>query len=370
MSTVSDARVDVLVIGAGPSGLCLADALSRSTALSIAVVERDAIGSTWMHSPPELRVLSPWWTNILSFRDLFRHSPFALVRARAYLEHLQEFAQRRAIRVTTGVTITSVVQGDGAWIATAEDGRTWHAPYVVCATGYFSAPAMPEPAFESDGSVPTIHAAEIGDYDRYARVFAGKHVLVVGKRVTAGQLLVEFASRGVSVTLSATAPIQFHRSGAWGYAVDQTYFLYEAARIRLQPGLTSNSYPPMEGGRARRLLESGVVARVDRLAQIRDGAVVLEDGSRLHTDYVVLATGYRPALDYLSRLDLTKGRDGLPRLCGFELADAPGIFVLGFDNLRNFRSRYLRGIRSDAKLLAKDIAARVGGRHQEKASTS
>lgn len=361
---------DVLIIGAGPSGLCLADELSRTTALKVITLERSEIGSTWSRSPADLRVLSPWWTNILSFRHLFRHNPFALVTARAYLEHLQEFARERRIAVETGVEITSIRRSGAGWVAVDKSGRHWTARFVVCASGYFSSPAFPEPSFFSDGSLPIIHAGEIDDYGRYGSLFAGKRVLVVGKRVTAGQLMVELVDRGAQVTLAADAPISFHRAGWFARVVDQAYFLYEAARIRLQPTLKSASYPPMEGGRARQLLESGTVPRVDRITMIKDGFAVLADGSRVQPDHVVLATGYRPCLDYLAGTCILCRETGLPEMDGFEVKNAPGIFLVGFDNLRNFRSRYLRGIRADARILARIVGERARHQPQENATAS
>ena len=361
---------DVLIIGGGPSGLCLADALSRTSDLRVTVLERDVIGSTWSRSPADLRVLSPWWTNILSLRSLFKHSPFALVNAHCYLEHLLEFVRQRNINVRTGVEITSIRPDGGDWAIVDGTGHLWRTGHLVCATGYFSSPALPGPEYSSDGSIPTIHASEIDDYDRYAKLFSGKSVLVIGKRVTAGQLMVELVGRGVDITLSADTPIRFHRSGAFAHLLDQAYFVYEAARIRLQPSLESNSYPPMEGGRAKELIESGTVRRVDRISMVKDGFAVFRDESRVRFDYLLLATGYKPALGYLSQVCNISSSNGLPQMNGFELVDAPGIFLLGFDNLRNFRSRYLRGIRSDARLLAKTIGRRAKKRNQEKAATS
>lgn len=367
--TITSTASDVLIIGAGPSGLCLAKALLDIPDLSVNVLERKEVGSTWLLSPANLRVLSPWWTNILSFRYLFKRSPFALVNARSYLEHLREFAVRHGIQVNTGVEITSVRPDGNQWLATDGCGRVWRARYLVCATGYFSSPAMPEPEFSSDGSIPVIHASEVNDYDCYSELFSNKTVLLVGKRVTAGQTMVELVDRNVSVVLSADAPIEFHRSGKLAHFVDQAYFLYEAMRIRLQPRLTCNSYPPMEGGRARRMLETGRVPRVERIRSIKDGSAILIDGSRIRADYVLLATGYRPSLDYLAPICRNFNNYGLPPTERFELVGLRGIFLLGFDHLRNFRSRYLRGIRADARLLAKVIGGRVQ-RDQEKASTS
>lgn len=39
----------------------------------------------------------------------------------------------------------------------------------------------------------------------------------------------------------------------------------------------------------------------------------------------------------------------------------PGVFLLGFDNLYDHRSRYLRGIRRDARRLARRLTRLSGG---------
>jgi hypothetical protein len=54
----------------------------------------------------------------------------------------------------------------------------------------------------------------------------------------------------------------------------------------------------------------------------------------------------------------------LPAIQDFELTEASGLFLLGFDNLYNFRSRYLRGIRSDAAKLASILEDRLRKMHQ------
>jgi hypothetical protein len=50
---------------------------------------------------------------------------------------------------------------------------------------------------------------------------------------------------------------------------------------------------------------------------------------------------------------------GMPVLQDFESANVPGLFFMGLDRLRNFRSRFLRGIREDAPLLANQLAQRI-----------
>lgn len=353
---MSDDPYDVLIIGAGPAGLTLGRELARR-GIRIGVLERDVIGSTWRRVPEDMQVISPWWTNVLQSSMLFRHNPLTRVPARAFRDHLLAFAASARLPVQEGVDIVSLRNTGDGWTAIGRDRKTWSARRIVCATGYFSAPASPAAPFQSDGSIPTIHAAAIRDYGTFAREAAGRRLLLVGKRVTAGQLLVELHGRGCEITLSAQTPVEFRRSGIVSAIRDQLYFLYEAARMRVQPRLHANSYPAMDGGAAKQLLTSGRVRVVPRIAAIEAGQARLEDGSFIETDMVVFATGYRPSLPYLHGVCKLDDTTGLPCTEDFRVVGQNGLYLIGFDNLHNFRSRYLRGIRADARLLARIIAA-------------
>ncbi|MDW8479049.1 MAG: methyltransferase domain-containing protein [Xanthomonadales bacterium] len=54
-----------VIVGAGPAGLCLAARLRRR-GFEPLLLEASEVGSTWRRSPPTMRVLSPWWTNVLA----------------------------------------------------------------------------------------------------------------------------------------------------------------------------------------------------------------------------------------------------------------------------------------------------------------
>lgn len=347
---------EVVIIGGGPSGLCLARYLKMS-GHRVLVLDRGKIGSTWRQTPPELSLLSPWWTNTMSLSGLFRFNPFARVRAADYLKHIKDLERCLAVEVKEGFEAVALQsQSDGTWTVVGKHGSAIQANNVVVATGYFSHPFVP--GFEkSDGSVPCSHAAEIHDYDVALSNGFGRKILVVGKRVTAGQLMLALHARGCRVQLAVRGPVEFRRGGWFGHLLDQVYFFYETFRIRLQPSVQADSYPPMDGGACRELIESGQVEVVAVPRSIVSGHVHLADGRCVTPDRIILATGYRPALDLLG--DVEKSKNGLPNTKRFEIESMPGVFLLGFDNLRNFRSRYLRGIRADAKQLANILCGRL-----------
>jgi putative flavoprotein involved in K+ transport len=343
---------DVAIIGAGPAGLALARLLQKR-GVTFVVLERDQIGSTWCQVPESLRVLSPWWTNSLDLRSIVRHAPTSLVSAREYRDYLREFAARSQIPIELGASISSVTKVDSGWQANAEDGRFWSAKFLVCATGYFSAPVRD--IIESDRSIDILHSADIGDYGKFVERARGRRVVIVGKRVTAGQLAVELHARNCEVFLASRAPIQFRRVDFWGRLRENLYFVYEELKIRFNPNLKANSHPDMDGGSIEGLISSGLIRAVARPKEVKSGVLHLVDGSQLCVDVIILATGYRPALDYLGTVCDFEPVTGLPALSGLEVAQAPGVFIFGFDNIVNFRSRALRGIRADVRLLVKKL---------------
>lgn len=349
---------DVLIIGGGPAGLSVGRALFRR-GIDVRVLERDRVGATWQRVPSNMQVLSPWWTNSLDIKSVFRCNPFSRVPASCFKAHLSEYAAAAGLGVVEGVHVCSVKKSGDAWSVITRSHGVWLAKNVVCATGYYSSPFIPSESFSSDGTVPHMHASEVENYDEFAGRLSGKRVLVVGKRVTAGQLIVELCHRRVETILSATPPILFHRSGVWGGLLDQLYFFYEVVKIRVQPELKADSFPQMNGGEAQRLIDSGVVRVVPRALSVSGGRVSLEGGGEEVVDVVVFATGYRPCLDCLDGVVEMSPLSGLPSTMGFEVQGAPGLFLIGFDNLVNFRSRYLRGIRSDAKKLAEIVIDRL-----------
>jgi hypothetical protein len=117
----------------------------------------------------------------------------------------------------------------------------------------------------------------------------------------------------------------------------------------------------MDGGRARELHESGRVIRHPPIIRVVNGAVQFADGSSVHAGLIIYATGYRPTWPAVAGSTLSRSADRLPRCRDWESEDVSGLFFLGLDNRRNYRSRTLRGIRGDAPALARLLADRLRG---------
>lgn len=58
--------------------------------------------------PPALRLVSPWWTNVLDLAGLFRHLPFSMVSAPEYAAYLDEYRRCHRIAVCAGTEVRGV----------------------------------------------------------------------------------------------------------------------------------------------------------------------------------------------------------------------------------------------------------------------
>lgn len=354
----------IAIIGGGPAGIALAAALDRQR-MPYVLLEARTLGSTWRQVPHDLTVLSPWWTNILDLRGLVEGLPLSKAPAGRYVAHLERVASRLRGTIRTGTRAVGLRRlDDGRWqVDTTPSDAAGAQPLivekVVVCTGYFDRPALPRPAFSDDGSIPVIHSRDIGSFDAL-RTFGDPALplLVVGKRVTAGQLLLKLASFGRRMELSAPSTVAFRRHGAIAWLREMAYYVWESAQLAIKPHLKRDSFPPMEGGRCREMVESGAVAVRPSAVAVREGRVHFTDGTSARYGGVVLATGYSPQLELVQRaLGAAPESSSLPErhAPGFEVVELPGVHLLGFDNLRNHRSRYLRGIRDDARVLARQL---------------
>lgn len=349
----------IAIIGGGPAGIALATELD-DRGLSYALYEKGRLGETWRSTPHDLRVLSPWWTNVLHRGAMLQGNPFRKPSARAYLSHLLDIAADLGGSIHQGCPVSAMRRQEEGWELTIGPSVAGPFESVVMATGYFSSPRGPSPEIPNDGTIRTLHAAEIRDYSQLDDLRQGESpVVIVGRRVTAGQLMLELTARGIPCALSTKSSLEYRRHGRVAAAREGAYFFWEALQATLKPGMRRPSYPVMEGGRTRQLIESGQVQVIPRILEVSAGSVLLEDGRRLAASALIYATGYEANTRLVPR-HVPLDEYGVPVHDGFQIVGMPGLYLLGYDNLYDHRSRYLRGIRADARRLAKRLSRACG----------
>jgi monooxygenase len=205
-------HVDVLIIGAGLSGIGAAAHLTRARPRTSYVVleAREVSGGTWdLFRYPGVRSDSDMYTMGYRFRP-WRHEE-ALGSGERILEYLRETAREydveRHIRYSHRVVRTSWDTDEARWTVEAEhDGKTVTvtAGLVWSCRGYYDYERGHQPEFagEADFAGAIVHPqhwpAELD--------WAGKEVVVIGSGATAVTVVPEMARRAAHVTMLQRSP--------------------------------------------------------------------------------------------------------------------------------------------------------------------
>ncbi|MCB2045106.1 MAG: NAD(P)/FAD-dependent oxidoreductase [Novosphingobium sp.] len=339
--------VDVLIVGAGISGISMAAHLGMLCPdRTYAMIERRSQpGGTWdLFRYPGVRSDSDMYTLGFEFEPWTDADSIAGGdRIRAYLDRvIDRFAMRPHIRFGTSVVSADFREEDACWHVTLADGgpeRRMTARFLYLGTGYYDYDHPHDPPFAGrdafTGTIvhPQFWPAQL-DY-------AGKQVVVIGSGATAVTLVPAMARQAAHVTMLQRTPTWMgaRPSRDWlarlGQAMLPARLAYRLARARnirfsdyvfktsrAKPGRMATfltraarkalgehynerdwlpPYGPWEqrlclvpdGDFFKAVREGRAEVVTDRIARFDERGVVLESGRHLTADIIVTATGLR-----------------------------------------------------------------------------
>lgn len=211
---MADEHFDVLIIGAGVSGIGAACHLSRSCpGKRYAILERRAaIGGTWdLFRFPGIRSDSDMYTFGYAFRPWTETKILADGAAiKGYVrETARAYDVERHIRFGLGVTSAAWSGEQGRWTVTVQqegsgESEQFSCDFLVGATGYYRYDAGYKPKFPGESNfrgqiIHPQHWPEDLDY-------AGKRVVVIGSGATAVTLVPAMAGSAAEVTMLQRSP--------------------------------------------------------------------------------------------------------------------------------------------------------------------
>ncbi|TCP96389.1 cation diffusion facilitator CzcD-associated flavoprotein CzcO [Sphingomonas sp. PP-F2F-A104-K0414] len=206
-------RVDVLIVGAGLSGVGAAVHLQRNMPTkSYAIVEaRDALGGTWdLFRYPGIRSDSDMYTLGYAFKPWTGEK--SIVDGSSIRDYITEAAVEngvdRHIRYDNRVTMAEWRSGNATWTVTSShrDGSTSQIEcnFLLMCSGYYSYTDPHRPHFEGeeDFAGRIVHPQFWpGDLD-----WRGKRVVVIGSGATAVTLIPSMAETAAHVTMLQRTP--------------------------------------------------------------------------------------------------------------------------------------------------------------------
>src|SRR6478609_6466982 len=142
----SSEHTEVLIIGAGQSGLALGYHLQQRGRQVLLVDRHERVGDSWRGRWDSLKLYSP------ASRDALPGLRFPAPRtayptASEMADYLETYAEHFELPVHAGIGVDALSKENGRYVATAGD-RRFEADSVVIATGVFQQPRTPEFAGE------------------------------------------------------------------------------------------------------------------------------------------------------------------------------------------------------------------------------
>lgn len=341
----------VIVVGGGQSGLAAARALHELRMPTVILEAGDRPAGSWPRYYDSLRVFSPAAYSSMPGMP-FPGDPDRYPGRDEVADYLERYAARLDVEIQLNTRVATIQQDGKGFLVLTEDGRALSASGVVAASGSFSNPHRPR--FPGEGSF-TGELSHVAEY-RNPTPYAGTRVIVVGAGDSAAQVANELAPIA-TVTVASRHPLRFipQRLGD----KDVHYWLRETGFDTLPAvwlrTITGGSVVTDSVGFERTLAE-GRVDRRPMFTALDEGRVVWSDGQREPVDAIVLATGYRPSLDYLRELGaLTE--PGAPLHAGGFSSTHPGLVYVGLEFQRSYASNTLRGVSEDASAVIAPLVA-------------
>jgi putative flavoprotein involved in K+ transport len=345
---------DVVVVGAGQSGLAAAHALLAHGIRPVVLEAGPEPAGSWPHYYDSLTLFSP--ARYSSMPGLtFPGEPDHYPHRDEVASYLRRYTDSLGADIRTSTPVTAVEAHDRAgFLVRTATGQAIHTAGVLAATGSFGNPYAPALPGQNLFTGRLLHVAGY----RSPHQHAGERVVVVGGGNSAVQVGYELA-QVATVTLASRQPVNFHPQCRGGQ--DLHYWLVTSGFDLLPPQWLDHYLGDrwvVDTGKYRRALETGQLDRRPMFTTFGTDGVIWPDGTREQVDTVVFATGYRPHLDYLSPLGALDDA-GLPLHSGGISATHPGLVYLGLEFQRSFSSNILRGVHRDAEHVITPLAAHV-----------
>jgi cation diffusion facilitator CzcD-associated flavoprotein CzcO len=372
------AAEQVVVIGAGASGLSTGGALARRGVDALVVDRGERIGESWANRYERLHLHTIRRFSGLAHHRIPRRYPRYLSKDE-YAAYLREYAVAAGLRVALGEAVTAVRAG---WeVETSR--RTLPANVVVVATGHYLRPRMPQWEGVEAFRGRLLHSAAY----RTGREFAGQRALVVGLGNSGAEIVADLVEQGAaSVSVAVRTPPPIVTREMFGVVPVQLFGITlmplgiprtvdrVAAVLRKQAvgdlrpyGLEPAAWGPFTARRPAVIdvgflaaLKAGHVAVRPALERITEEGARYADGSTEAVDVIVVATGFGTGLEQVLRdVPGVLDESGQPLARSGEPTAAPGLYFIGFDE--TIRG-HLFEARRESKRLARRIARELSGR--------
>ena len=347
-------RFETVIIGGGQAGLATGYELRKRGRPFVILEANERIGDSWRERWDSLRLFTPAkYDGLPGVR--FPAPRWSFPTKDEMGDYLEAYAARFDFQVRTGVSVDRVYH-DGDQYVIESGHRLFGADNVVVATGAHRVPKLPAFAGDLDPGIVQLHSS---DYRNPGQLRAGA-VLIVGVGNSGAEIAYELAKTHAILqagTPSAEIPV---RHGSLAARLLLPVLRFVGTRVLNVKTPIGRKVQPKFVGMAAPLirikskdLQAAGVERVARVAGVRGGRPLLEDGRVLDVANVVWCTGFRHEFSWI---DLPVMADGEPVHERGVVGSAPGLYFVGLIFQSAATSDVLPGVGRDAAYIARRLA--------------
>jgi len=351
-------RIHTIVIGGGQAGLSVGYHLAKRGIRFRILDASERIGDAWRNRWDSLRLFSPArYAGLPGMPFPARGDSFPTKEQIA--EYLESYAKYFHLPIQNGIKVDRLSREGDRFVVTAGNER-FESEQVVVAMANYQTPKLPAFAGDLDRSIVQLHSHH---YRNPSQLQDGG-VLVVG---------VGNSGADIAIEVARTRPtwIAGKETGFVPFPIDSflaRFFLVRLVRFvghhvlsvatpigrKMRPKLLSRA-TPLVRVKPKDLTDAGIV-RVPRVAGVRNGQPLLEDGSVLEARNVIWCTGYHPGFSWIY-LPIF-GSDRNPVHDRGIVSRVPGLYFVGLHYLYSMSSATLIGVGRDAERVVKALESR------------
>ena len=362
---------DVIVIGAGPGGLAVSQQLSQRGIPHVVFERGDQPGWVWENVYDSLRLHTG--KHLSSLPGMAFSAGTSLFPARhEFTAYIEAYVDRFHVPVRIGIEATGLRRDDGVWVVESKEAE-YRCRIVVTATGIMSSPVMPDFPGSASFAGRVMHSTDYRKPDD----FLDKRVLVVGVGNSASEIASELVASGVNTAVAVRSganvvprsmagiptqyigwamswlPISFQRICVRGAAkAGELFARKNSSTLPRKERFDDCPDVPLIGSGIVRYIENGLIKLHPGVAAYTAAGVRFTDGTESSFDVVILATGYRAAIEWMAEYGNRDECGFADRLDRVRSSIYPDLYFVG----HNYDGRGgLDNIRIDAKRIVRLI---------------
>jgi thioredoxin reductase (NADPH) len=330
--TRPDTAVDVVVVGAGPTGMACAIEIQKA-GLKALIIDKGCLVNSIYHYPSNMVFFTT--PELLEIGDV----PFTAASAKPSrleaLEYYRRVAEHYHLQIRQYEWVKTITGEDRDFRVTATDRHDaihdYRARKIVVATGYYD--------LANELKIPGEDCDKVFHYYREPHPYFDTDVVVIGGKNSAAEAALDLWRHGARVTLVHRGPQMHNHVKYW-------------VRPDIENRIKAGQIPAHFNSSVQEIGADFVALRTP------SGPIHLKN------DFVFALTGYHPDYDFLRSAGIELSSEQLRPVCDPENLESnvPGIYVAGVIVAGSRTSEiFIENGRFHGKLIASHLSQQLGG---------